>query len=143
MLLAASVVNFPEERVVFPIGVLSIDPPVITALLDEKLLAVTAPAILTVSVDDPIFITSGLVLSVPIFTVFPVVKVPRFITPFALAPAPALIVTDPPVEPPAVVVPAISLRLPPVAATVELAGLTVISVPPTSVEMSEVLFPAR
>jgi len=50
---ALRVVNFPVEAVVAPIGVLSIDPPVMVAPEEARVLAVTSPAALTVRASAP------------------------------------------------------------------------------------------
>ena len=73
--LVARVVNAPDDLVLAPIAVPLILPPVIVALMEEKLLAVTAPARLTLSRFDPMLIVSALVLSVPILTVLPALPV--------------------------------------------------------------------
>lgn len=143
VLFTPSVVNAPVDLVVAPIEVPFMVPPVTVTPLDVKLFAVTDPPNVRVSVEDPIFIASGVVLFVPIFMVLPVLNVPILIKPFASVPWPAFIVTSPPVDPAAVVVPAIKLRSPPVGEVVELAGFMEIAGPPVRVVMSAALFPAR
>jgi hypothetical protein len=54
---AASVVNDPEEELVAPIGVPLIEPPVMAALDDPKLLAVTKPRELTDKALTPLALT--------------------------------------------------------------------------------------
>jgi hypothetical protein len=136
-------VKVPAAAEFAPIIVPSIAPPVIVALEEWKLLAVTTPAIETVSSDEPMLIVSATVLSVPMLIRFAEESVPILIDPFVVAPVPALIVTEPPVEPAKLVEPAIKFKAPPVAAAVLEAGLTVIFVPPERVVISAVLFPAR
>ena len=58
-LLVAKVVNAPVDGFVAPMVVLLIAPPVIVTPFELKVLAVTAPAKVTVSVDEPILIASG------------------------------------------------------------------------------------
>src|SRR4051812_46269113 len=69
------VVNAPVDGVPAPIVVPLIDPPEIETLDELKLLAVTAPAIVTVSSAEPMLIVSALLLLVPILIVFPEVPV--------------------------------------------------------------------
>jgi hypothetical protein len=84
-------VKVPAAGVEAPIVVPLIDPPVIATLLAFKLLAVTAPAIVTVSSAEPILIWSATELSVPILIVFPAFPVP-ILTVLALFPVPRLTV---------------------------------------------------
>ena len=140
--LADRVVKAAVDGVLAPIAVLSIDPPVTVMLFENKSFAVTAPARVTTSVGEPMWIVSGTVLSVPILMVLPEVRVPMLIEPLVL-PVPALMVTDPPFPPEAVVPPATKLRFPPVAAVVLSAGLIERVEPPVSVVISAELLPAR
>ncbi len=143
VLFAAKVVNLPNDLVELPIGTASIDPPVMTALLDRKLFAVTTPLIPTVSVDEPILTVSGVELSVAILTVLPELRVPILIAPFVNVPVPAFIVTVPPEELAALVSAPRIFTLPPVGAATEFAGLIVSPVPPVKVVISGLLSPAR
>lgn len=140
--LAASVVKAPLDLVVAPMDVPSIAPPVMATLLAERLLAVIEPLMPTVSVEEPIVIVSGLVLSVAMLIVSAEERLPILILPLPEVPVPALILTEPPVDEAAVVLPALKFSAPPLAAEVELAGRMVKLDPPLIVVMSAVWFPA-
>jgi hypothetical protein len=80
-------VKVPAAGVEAPIVVPLMVPPVIVTFDEEKLLAVTAPAIMTVSKADPILMRSATLLSVPILIVFPAFPVPILMV-LALLPVP-------------------------------------------------------